>query len=376
MDILRKTPAASIRWLSPAELSESRLATGALDAAAPILAGGLNGLNSRAGDPPAPDIVKERVSAPLAVPTRAGAMTLEATFAYRRGGGVVGASVAGRDEDGKPVADPSPDGWTLTLTPKAGEPERWSAGGRSQAEALIPRGLFCALARGGTLTRRRPGRLRTASRRSRRRRSARTPSERSRPRPALEPVWRRFSVRPKRFQRVAGRFRVELAACILHVYNLFIWRSPRLWRARGSRRTPGIVARFCGRTEHDIGGHGIERVIRQHEDESARREPSAHIHAEPAATHRPATAQATTPAAERAATRSATTSTSARPMQCAISFCVLASTGPSITPGSEAPIPEPRRALPLALILRPPLLLQRTALRFTARRFRRASLRR
>ena len=151
MDILRKTPAASIRWLSPAELRQSRLATGAIDAAQPIVTGGLNGLNSRAGDPPAPDIITERVSEPLAVPTRAGAMTLEATFAYRRGGGVIGASVAGRDGDGKTVADPSPDGWTLTLTPKAGEPERWSVGGRSQAEALIPRERFCALARGGTL---------------------------------------------------------------------------------------------------------------------------------------------------------------------------------------------------------------------------------
>ena len=151
MDILRKTPAASIRWLSPAELRQSRLATGAIDAAQPIVTSGLNGLNSRAGDPAAPDIITQRVSEPLAVPTRAGAITLEATFVYRRGGGVIGASVAGRDGNGKTVADPSPDGWTLTLTPKAGEPERWSAGGRSQAEALIPRERFCALARGGTL---------------------------------------------------------------------------------------------------------------------------------------------------------------------------------------------------------------------------------
>jgi hypothetical protein len=152
MEILRKTPAASIRWLSPAELRESHLATGVLDAAAPILTGGANGLNSHAfnGEPPAPDLILGRVSEPFAAPTRSGGMTLEATFAYRRGGGVVGASVAARDGDMKTVADPSPDGWTLTLT-GGGEPGRWKAGGSPQARAMIPRERFCALARGGAL---------------------------------------------------------------------------------------------------------------------------------------------------------------------------------------------------------------------------------
>ena len=150
MEILRKTPAARIRWLSPAELHKSRLATGALDAAAPILSGDLNGLNSYAfaGDPPAPDIILGRVSEPFAVPTRAGAMTLEATFAYRRGGGVVGASVAARDGDMKTVADPSADGWMLTPTAGSGEPGRWKAGGTSRAQAMIARERFCAFALG------------------------------------------------------------------------------------------------------------------------------------------------------------------------------------------------------------------------------------
>ncbi len=46
--------AASIRWLSLAELKDSRLATVALDPADPILASGSNGLNAKAfdGDPP------------------------------------------------------------------------------------------------------------------------------------------------------------------------------------------------------------------------------------------------------------------------------------------------------------------------------------
>jgi hypothetical protein len=153
MEILRKTPAASIRWLSPAELSESHLATGALDASAPILDGGLNGLNSRplAGGETGSDLVIGRISEPFAAPTRGGATTLEATFAYRRGGGVVGASVAAHDRDMKAIADPSPDGWTLTLTVGGGKSIQSKAGDRSQAQTIIPREQFCALARRGSL---------------------------------------------------------------------------------------------------------------------------------------------------------------------------------------------------------------------------------
>ena len=153
MEILRRTPAASIRWLSPAELSESRLATGALDASSPILASGLNGLDSRplAGDEAGSDRVTGEIAEPLASHTRTGGVTLEATFAYRRGGGVVGVSVETRDGDKKAVADPSPDGWTLTFAASGGKPAQSKAGGRSQAEALIPREQFCALRRGGAL---------------------------------------------------------------------------------------------------------------------------------------------------------------------------------------------------------------------------------
>ncbi len=151
MEILRKTPAASIRWLSPSELSQSHLATGAIAAARPMLIDGLSGLNGHEFGPTAPDIVTGRLSAPLTVPTGAAALTLEANFAYRRGGGVVGATIAARDAHGSAVADPSSDGWKLTLAAPGGERERWNAGGRSQTEALIPRPLFCALASGGTL---------------------------------------------------------------------------------------------------------------------------------------------------------------------------------------------------------------------------------
>src|SRR5580693_4452802 len=58
MTLARKTPAASVRWLSLAELKASHLATAALDAVEPILIAGANGLNAKAfdGDPPRADL--------------------------------------------------------------------------------------------------------------------------------------------------------------------------------------------------------------------------------------------------------------------------------------------------------------------------------
>ena len=87
MTLMRKTPAASIRWLSLAELKASRLATLALDPAEPVLASGANGLNAKAfdGDPPRADLIQASVARPVA----GGDETIEIAFRYRRGGGVV-----------------------------------------------------------------------------------------------------------------------------------------------------------------------------------------------------------------------------------------------------------------------------------------------
>ena len=87
MTLMRKTPAASIRWLSLAELKASRLATLALDPAEPVLASGANGLNSKAfeGDPPRPDLIEASVAQPVPGADE----TIEIAFRYRRGGGVV-----------------------------------------------------------------------------------------------------------------------------------------------------------------------------------------------------------------------------------------------------------------------------------------------
>ena len=104
MTLMRKTWAASIRWLSPAELKDSHLATLALDPAAPILASGANGLNGRAfdGEPPRADLVQASIVRPVA----GGGATLEIAFRYRRGGGAVEAEAIARGPETPQAADP------------------------------------------------------------------------------------------------------------------------------------------------------------------------------------------------------------------------------------------------------------------------------
>jgi hypothetical protein len=72
MTLMRKTWAASIRWLSLTELKDSRLATLALDPAEPIMTSGANGLNAKAfdGDPPRADLMQASLVTPVADATR------------------------------------------------------------------------------------------------------------------------------------------------------------------------------------------------------------------------------------------------------------------------------------------------------------------
>ena len=141
MTLMRKTWAASIRWLSPAELKASRLATLALDAAEPILASGANGLNGHAleGDPPRDDLVQASVERTVA----GGGATVEVTFRYRPGGGAVEVEAIARGLD-VPQAPPSPD----SSVSAPGGPLQLKTTGATPVRSLIPRERFCALARG------------------------------------------------------------------------------------------------------------------------------------------------------------------------------------------------------------------------------------
>ncbi len=142
MTLMRKTWAASIRWLSPAELKASRLATLALDAAEPILASGANGLNGHAleGDPPRDDLVQASVERTVA----GGGATVEVTFRYRPGGGAVEVEAIARGLD-VPRAPPSPDS---SVSAAGGGPLQLKTTGATPVRSLIPRERFCALAHG------------------------------------------------------------------------------------------------------------------------------------------------------------------------------------------------------------------------------------
>ena len=122
---MRKTPAASIRWLSLADLKASHLATSALDAAEPIVMSGLSGLNGRAfeGGPAPADLVQARVAGLLT--GRGG--RIDVAFSYRRGGGAVEAEMIERDSGTQQAADPPAPDWSLTLSATGAEPLRLTA---------------------------------------------------------------------------------------------------------------------------------------------------------------------------------------------------------------------------------------------------------
>jgi hypothetical protein len=145
MTLMRKTWAASIRWLSPAELKASRLLTLALDPAEPMLASGANGLNGHAldGDPPHADLTEASVAQEVAGSDE----SIEIAFRYRHGGGAV--EWEANERGLKPPEAPLSLNLSLASNAPAVEAVRLPTTGRTPARALLPRDRFCALAHGG-----------------------------------------------------------------------------------------------------------------------------------------------------------------------------------------------------------------------------------
>jgi hypothetical protein len=145
MTLMRKTPAASIRWLSPAELEASRLTTFALDPAEPVLATGANGLNATAfdGDPPRANLMQASVAQPVVGSDE----TIEIAFRYRRGGGAV--EWEANERGLKPPEAPLSLGLSLGSNAPGGEAIPLPTTGRTPARALIARERFCALGHAG-----------------------------------------------------------------------------------------------------------------------------------------------------------------------------------------------------------------------------------
>ena len=139
MSLLRKTSAASIRWLSVDEIKASRLATGALDPATPILAAAANGLNeSPFGQPATADVMTAKIGGRDASGTGL-------TLAYRRGGGALELALNASSQGIEATAT----GWTATVA--GGSPLILAAARPGPAHALLPRTRFCALARDGRI---------------------------------------------------------------------------------------------------------------------------------------------------------------------------------------------------------------------------------
>jgi hypothetical protein len=148
MTLMRRTWAASIRWLSLAELKASRLATLALDPAEPILTSGANGLNAKAidGDPPCANLMQASVVRAVA----GSDATLEIAFHYRRGGGAVEAEATERGRTAQ-AATASSLGLIAALSAPGLEAASLPTAGTRPERGLIARERFCALAHGGAI---------------------------------------------------------------------------------------------------------------------------------------------------------------------------------------------------------------------------------
>ena len=148
MKLTLATPSKSIHWLTADELRLSRLATAWVDRANPILAdaqpSGLAGLAIDAKSPSASQFVA-KASAPLANPVNGRRATLEAAFAYRRGGAMVTTTLTARDADTGAALDLPGAGAYFIFYPQGAEfrAGRITAGAPTRLTATLR--SFCRL---------------------------------------------------------------------------------------------------------------------------------------------------------------------------------------------------------------------------------------
>jgi hypothetical protein len=152
MKLTLATPSKSIHWLTADELRLSRLATAWVDRANPILAdaqpNGLAGLAIDAKSQSASQFVA-KASAPLAAPVNGHRATLEATFAYRRGGATVTTTLTARDAETGTALDLPGAGAYLVFYPQGAEfrAGRMTADAPTRLDAALR--SFCRLRRSG-----------------------------------------------------------------------------------------------------------------------------------------------------------------------------------------------------------------------------------
>jgi hypothetical protein len=152
MKLTMTTPPKSIHWMSAEELRLSRLATAWVDPANPILAdaqpSGLAGLAIDAKSPSVSQFVA-KAAAPLADPVNGRRATLEAAFAYRRGGATVTTTLTVRDADTGAALDPSNAGVYLIFYPQGAEFRTGRLSTEAPARIAVSLRSFCKLKRSG-----------------------------------------------------------------------------------------------------------------------------------------------------------------------------------------------------------------------------------
>ena len=152
MKLTMTTPPKSIHWMSAEELRLSRLATAWVDRANPILADAEpRGLAGSAIDakPSSASPFVAKASAPLADPIDGHRATLEATFAYRRGGATVTTTLAARDADTGATLDLPGAGAFLIFYPQGAEFRSGRLAAEAPARLSLPLRSLCKLKRRG-----------------------------------------------------------------------------------------------------------------------------------------------------------------------------------------------------------------------------------
>ncbi len=153
-DLYESTPSTTVRYLAAEELQRSRLITIWIDEPTAILGGlGANGLTGVPVDAPSDHkAVLIAQTGALLPPSSTGlAAALQASFAYRRGGGIVEFTAAIRPTDEKAGGQTLGNGFRLELrNGDKGVVQLKSTDG-APLQSPIPLAWFCNFARGGRL---------------------------------------------------------------------------------------------------------------------------------------------------------------------------------------------------------------------------------
>jgi hypothetical protein len=152
MKLTMTTPSKSIHWMSGEELRISRLATAWVDRSNPILADAQpNGLAGLAIDAKSASVSQfiAKASAPLAEPVGGHRATLEASFAYRRGGATVATTLTVSDADTGAPLDLPGAGAYLIFYPQGAEFRTGHLAAEGSARLAASLRGFCKLKRSG-----------------------------------------------------------------------------------------------------------------------------------------------------------------------------------------------------------------------------------